>query len=230
MGGKSTKNCLLIPILLPLSTMFDSTLDYCQAHTSPVRAVLAELERATHLRTLSPQMLSGAYQGMLLRFFSAMIRPRRILEIGTFTGYSTICLADGLPADGLLYTIEANDELGWLIREYLQKAGVAEKVHLHLGDATSIIPTLAETFDLVFIDAGKLDYARHYALAMDKLRLGGFLLADNVLWDGKVAHGDRQDATAQVLRDFNLMVMRDVRVENILLPVRDGVMVVRKVN
>jgi len=208
--------------------MSDPTLEYCQAHTSPVPAVLAELERATHLRTLSPQMLSGAYQGTLLRFLSLMIRPRRILEIGTFTGYATICLAEGLPDDGLLHTIEANDELGRLIGEYLLKAGVAEKVHLHLGDAAAIIPTLEEIFDLVFIDAGKLDYARHYALALAKMRSGGFLLADNVLWDGKVARGDQQDATAQVLRDFNEMVHRDTRVENILLPVRDGVLVVRK--
>ncbi len=209
--------------------MFDPTQEYCQAHTSPVRPVLIELERATHLRTLSPQMLSGAYQGMLLRFLSQMIRPRRILEIGTFTGYSTICLADGLPEDGLLHTIEANDELGWLIQEHLIKAGVAEKVHLHLGDAAAIIPTLEETFDLVFMDAGKLDYARHYELALKKMRLGGFLLADNVLWDGKVAGNDTQDATAQVLREFNAMVQQDARVENILLPVRDGIMVVRKV-
>jgi len=208
--------------------MSDPTLEYCQAHTSPVPAVLAELERATHLRTLSPQMLSGAYQGTLLRFLSLMIRPRRILEIGTFTGYATICLAEGLPDDGLLHTIEANDELGGLIGEYLLKAGVAEKVHLHLGDAAAIIPTLEEIFDLVFIDAGKLDYARHYELALAKMRSGGFLLADNVLWDGKVARGDQQDATAQVLRDFNEMVQQDTRVENILLPVRDGVLVVRK--
>ena len=209
--------------------MSDPTLEYCQAHTSPVPAVLAELERATHLRTLSPQMLSGAYQGTLLRFLSLMIRPRRILEIGTFTGYATICLAEGLPDDGLLHTIEANDELGRLIGEYLLKAGVAEKVHLHLGDAAAIIPTLEEIFDLVFIDAGKLDYARHYELALAKMRSGGFLLADNVLWDGKVARGDQQDATAQVLRDFNEMVQQDTRVENILLPVRDGVLVVRKI-
>lgn len=208
--------------------MSDPTLEYCQAHTSPVPAVLAELERATHLRTLSPQMLSGAYQGTLLRFLSLMIQPRRILEIGTFTGYSTICLAEGLPDDGLLHTIEANDELGWLISEYVLKAGVAEKVHLHLGDAAVIIPTLEEKFDLVFIDAGKLDYAQHYELALARTRSGGFLLADNVLWDGKVARGDTQDATAQVLRDFNEMVHHDTRVENILLPVRDGVMVVRK--
>ena len=208
--------------------MPDPSFEYCQAHTSPTPAVLTELERATHLRTLHPQMLSGAYQGTWLRFVSQMIRPRRILEIGTFTGYSTICLAEGLPADGLLHTIEANDELGWLIRQFLQKAGVAEKVHLHLGDAGEIVPTLAETFDLAFLDAGKLDYARHYELSLAKLRPGGFLLVDNALWDGKVARSDAQDATTQVLRDFNDLVQQDQRVENILLPLRDGIMVVRK--
>ncbi|MEO6038194.1 MAG: class I SAM-dependent methyltransferase [Saprospiraceae bacterium] len=208
--------------------MSDPTLEYCQAHTSPPNAVLTELERATHLRTLSPQMLSGAYQGTLLRFVSQMIRPRRVLEIGTFTGYSTICLAEGLSADGLLHTIEANDELGWLIRAYLHKAGLAEKVQLHLGDAATIVPALHEMFDLVFLDAGKLDYARHYELALTKMQPGAFLLVDNVLWDGKVVRGDPQDATAQVLRNFNDLVHRDARVENILLPLRDGIMVVRK--
>ena len=124
---------------------------------------------------------------MLLRFISQMIRPRRILEVSTYTGtgYSTICLADGLPAHGQLHTIESSDELGALIRQYLLKANVAEKVQLHLGDATAIIPTLTDTFDLVFPDAGKLDYARHYELALAKTRPGGFLLADNVLWAGK---------------------------------------------
>ena len=208
--------------------MSDPTLNYCQAHTSPPPAILVELERATYLHTLHPQMLSGAYQGTFLRFISQMIQPRRVLEIGTFTGYSTLCLAEGLPPDGLLHTIEANDELGGLIRQYLQKGGVSEKVHLHLGDAMVIIPALAETFDLVFLDAGKLDYIRQYELALAKMHSGAFLLADNVLWDGKVAGGDTQDTTALVLRDFNDLVQQDSRVENLLLPVRDGIMMVRK--
>jgi len=209
--------------------MPDPTLDYCQTHTSPPSRVLLELERATYLRTLSPQMLSGPYQGTLLRFISQMIRPQRILEIGTFTGYATICLAEGLAHDGRLHTVEANDELGSLILQYLQKANLAEKVQLHLGDAAEIVPTLEETFDLVFLDAGKLDYARHYELALGKMRPGGFLLVDNVLWDGKVALGTTPDATAQVLRTFNDLVHNDARVENILLPVRDGIMLVRKI-
>jgi predicted O-methyltransferase YrrM len=157
-----------------------------------------------------------------------MIRPRRALEIGAFTGYTTICIADGLAEDGLLHTIEVNDELGWLIRKYVQQAGLEEKVTLHLGDAANIIPSLDAVFDLVFLDAGKLDYPLHYELALAKTRMGGFLLADNVLWDGKVAGGDEKDETARALRAFNDMVQNDPRVENILLPVRDGLMLMRK--
>jgi len=207
---------------------FDRTFEYCAAHTSPVLEILYELERETHLRTLSPQMLSGAYQGVLLQLFSQMIRPHRALEIGTFTGYTAICMAQGLADGGILHTIEVNDELGWLIRKYLQKAGLEEKVRLHLGDAAEIIPTLDEMFDLVFMDAGKLDYAQHYELALSKTRSGGFLLADNVLWDGKVATGNIQDETAVALRAFNNFVHRDSRIDNLMLPLRDGVMVMRK--
>lgn len=207
----------------------DKTLDYCLAHTSDVGQVLKELERETHLRTLNPQMLSGPYQGMLLRFISLMVRPRRALEIGTFTGYASICIGEGLADGGLLHTIETNDEFGPLIRKYLQKAGLAEKVNLHFGDAADIIPVLDEVFDLVFLDAGKLDYPIHYELALAKTRPGGFLLADNVLWDGKVASGDEKDETARALRTFNNMVQNDPRVKNILLPVRDGLMLMQKI-
>lgn len=210
-------------------TAIDKTLDYCYAHTSPVDATLLAVERATHLRTLSPQMLSGPYQGMLLHFISRMVRPARALEIGTFTGYSTICIAQGMPDDGVLHTIEVNDELGWLIRSHLENAGVEHKVQLHIGDAARVIPALEGNFDLVFLDAGKLDYAQHYELALTKTRRGGFLLADNVLWDGKVAGSDEKDETARVLRDFNDFIQQDPRVENILLPVRDGLMMMRKV-
>lgn len=209
-------------------TALDKTLDYCYTHTSPVDASLQAAERVTHLRTLSPQMLSGPYQGMLIRFISQMIRPLRALEVGTFTGYTAICIAQGMPEGGVLDTIEVNDELGWLIRSNLQGAGVEGQVRLHLGDAAHIIPTLDAGFDLVFLDAGKLDYAKHYELALAKTRSGGFILADNVLWDGKVAGGDEKDETARVLRDFNDFVQHDPRVENILLPIRDGIMVMRK--
>ncbi len=202
--------------------------DYCQKHTSPVDPVLNELQRQTFLRTLHPQMLSGPYQGMLLQFVSHMIRPHRILEIGTFTGYSAICLAQGLAHDGMLHTIEIDDELAPLIRTYLEKAGLTAKIHLHIGDAAQIIPTLDDTFDLVFLDAGKMDYPQHFELALPKLRPGGFLLADNVLWDGKVTQQPVADATARVLHDFNEALMADPRVEMLLLPLRDGLMLVRK--
>ena len=173
-------------------------------------------------------MLSGPYQGTLLRLVSAMIQPVRALEIGTFTAYTSICIAQAMPEGGVLHTIEVNDELAWLIRSHLQQAGVEQKVQLHIGDAARVIPTIDEVFDLVFLDAGKLDYALHYELALAKTRPGGFLLADNVLWDGKVAGGDEKDETARVLRDFNDFVHNDPRVENILLPVRDGIMLIRK--
>jgi len=208
--------------------LHDKTLDYCLAHTSGSNPVLAGLERETHLRTLNPQMLSGPHLGTLLRFVSQMIRPRRALEVGTFTGYSTICLAEGLADGGLLHTIEINDELGGLVKKYVQKAGLEKKVRLHLGDAADIIPKLEEVFDLVFLDAGKLDYSAHYDLALAKTRPGGFLLADNVLWDGKVVGGDEKDETARALHTFNNMVQNDPRVENILLPMRDGLMLMRK--
>lgn len=207
----------------------DKTLIYCTEHSTEVGPVLNELERETHLRTLSPQMLSGPYQGALLRFFSRMIRPRRALEIGAFTGYATLCIGEGLADDGILHTIEVNDELEWLIRKYVAKAGLGEKVVLHIGDAAGIVPQLDEVFDLVFLDAGKLDYPLHYEMALAKTRPGGFLMADNVLWDGKVAGDDDRDETARLLRRFNDMVHNDPRVENLILPLRDGIMLMRKI-
>lgn len=206
----------------------DHTFDYCMAHTSALDPVFHQLERETQLRTLAPQMMSGPYQGQLLRFISSMVRPQRVLEIGTFTGYSALCLAAGLPPGGQLHTIEANDELGYIIRKYIALAGYQDQIVLHFGDAAQIVPTLEDTFDLVFLDAGKLDYPQHYELALAKMRQGAILLADNVLWDGKVASGNEKDETARLLRSFNNMVQQDERVENLLLPLRDGLMVVRK--
>lgn len=173
-------------------------------------------------------MQSGSYQGVLLKFISQMINPQRILEIGTFSGYSAICLADGLSEDGVLHTIEVNDELAWLIQKYVQLSGFEDKIVLHIGDAKSIIPKLDEIFDLVFIDAGKLEYTTHFEMVLPKVRSGGFILVDNVLWDGKVAGGDQKDETAVSLRAFNDHVHQDDRVENLLLPLRDGLMLIRK--
>ncbi len=209
--------------------MSEKTFDYCYAHTTEVNSALIALERDTHLRTLSPQMISGPYQGMLLQFISHMIQPRRVLEIGTFTGYASICLAQGLQEDGMLHTIEVDEELAWIFHTYINKAGLSSKVTLHNGDAAQIIPNLTDSFDLVFLDAGKLDYPHHFELALAKTRPGGFILADNVLWHGKVVNEDPSDPTAKVLRDFNAQIQADPRVENLLLPLRDGLMIVRKV-
>jgi caffeoyl-CoA O-methyltransferase len=201
--------------------------NYCVEHTSPVQAVLYELERTSHLRTLSPQMVSGPYQGMLLQFVSHMVRPYRVLEIGSFTGYAAICLAQGLQQGGEVHTIEVNDELAYIIKKYIGKAGLNDQIKLFTGDAAVVIPTLSEVYDLVFMDAGKLDYEHHYELALGKLRSGGFILADNVLWDSKVVTTD-QEATTVALRRFNEFVLEDERVENLLLPLRDGLMLIRK--
>ena len=206
----------------------DKIADYCQRHTTPQQAVLLELERTTFLHTLSPQMLSGAYQGRLLQFISQMIRPKCVLEIGTFTGYTAICLAQGLTHDGVLHTIEVNDELAYLIHQYIGKAGLEHQIVVHIGDAATVIPTIDTVFDLVFLDAGKLDYPTHYELALTKIRPGGFLVADNVLWENRIINMDDTDATVLALRTFNQSVQDDDRVENILLSLRDGLMLLRK--
>lgn len=203
-------------------------IEYCMAHTSLPPALLEALDRETNLKTLSPQMQSGPYLGTLLRMISEMLKPASILEIGAYTGYATLCLAAGLAPGGKIHTIEVNDELEWIIRKYVSLAGLQDRVKLHIGDAAELIPQLDMVFDLVFLDAGKLDYAAHYELVMPKIRSGGILLADNVLWDGKVAGADLKDETAIALRKFNDMVHSDPRVENLILPVRDGLMVIRK--
>ncbi len=200
---------------------------YCEAHTTPASAVLYALERETHLRTLSPQMLSGQLQGQLLRFLSLMLKPHLALEIGTFTGYSAICLAEGLAPGGMLHTIEANVELEAMIRRYLAEAGLQERVHLHMGNALEIVPTIEGPFDLVWIDAGKQDYVYYYDLVIDKVSPGGFILADNVLWSGKVLQTNL-DPDALALHRFNQKVHADPRVENLLLPVRDGILMARR--
>ncbi len=206
---------------------YDRVWAYCQDHTTPPDPILHALERYTHLHTLNPQMLSGPLQGRLLTLLSQLLAPKRILEVGTFTGYSGLCLAKGLSEGGVLHTIEANDELVGMIQAFAQQAGLSRQIVLHIGDAAEIIPSLEETFDLIFLDGGKLDYLTHYELALPKLRAGGLLLADNVLWSGKVVL-DAEDETAKALRAFNARVHADERVENVLLPLCDGLMLVRK--
>ncbi len=200
---------------------------YCIDFSTASSEVLKDLERETHLKTLAPQMISGPLQGRWLAMISHMIRPRRILEIGTFTGYTAINLALGLQDGGILHTIEANRELEYLIRKYISAAQLDEKVVLHIGKAENVLPELPGPFDLVFIDAGKNDNALHYDLVFEKVKPGGFILVDNVLWSGKVVH-KRQDKDTAVIHQFNEKVNRDPRVENLILPIRDGLMMVRK--
>ena len=202
---------------------------YCEKHTTPPSPLLAELLRETHLKTLAPQMASGHLQGALLRFLSRMIQPTSVLEIGSFTGYATLCLLEGLAPNGTIHTIEVNQELGYLIRKYIDRAGAADQIQLHIGDAKKIIPTLKTTYDLVFIDAGKMHYPQYYDLVIDRVNSGGYILADNVLWDGKVIRKEK-DRDSEILDFFNKKIHQDPRVENILLPIRDGLMLARKLS
>lgn len=200
---------------------------YCEAHTKPESIILKDLERETHLKTLAPQMLSGHLQGKFLRFISNMIQPAAILEIGTFTGYSAICLAEGLKEGGVLHTIEIGEELKEIIMKYIEKAGLSDKIKLHIGDAHDIIPGLQQEFDLIFIDADKVSYPAYYDLVFDRVKNGGYIVADNALWSGKVLENKR-DKDTQGIHLFNEKVNEDKRVDNMLIPIRDGIMLIRK--
>lgn len=201
---------------------------YCEAHTSLPVPELYELERETHLRTLSPQMISGKVQGHLLTLLASLAHPKLALEIGTFTGYASICIAKGLPEGGMLHTIEINPELAHISQKYFEKTGLAERITAHVGDARKVIPSLNLNFDFVFLDAAKFDYQFYYEMVMERLNPGGLLIADNVLWDGKVV-AKTGDADTQNIDAFNKMVHADERMENLMLPVRDGVLVARRV-
>ncbi|MGZ5243181.1 MAG: O-methyltransferase [Bacteroidia bacterium] len=201
--------------------------DYIEQHTTPEDDVLKALNRETHIKVQMPQMLSGHVQGQILRMISYMIKPQNILEIGTFTGYSAICLAAGLQENGKLVTLDINEELEEMVRKYFAQAGLENKIDYRLGNALDILPTLDLTFDIVFIDADKQNYSRYYDLVFDKVAKGGFILADNVLWSGKVVE-ENPNKDTKALIDFNEKVQNDDRVENVLFPVRDGIMVIRK--
>ena len=201
---------------------------YCQSVSDEQGDVLYNLYRETYLKTMAPRMASGPVQGRFLSLLSNLLGPKNILEIGTFTGYATICMAEGLAADGHITTIEVNPELNYISDKYFQQAGIRDKVTSLIGNAKEIIPDLDMMFDLVFIDAKKKDYALYFDLIIDKVKPGGIILADNVLWDGKVLDGSK-DATSVSLRKFNQKVKDDPGVSCLLLPLRDGLMIMRKV-
>jgi caffeoyl-CoA O-methyltransferase len=201
---------------------------YSEQHTSTESDLLKKINRDTHARILKPRMLSGHFQGRLLSMISHMVRPKAILEIGTYTGYSAICLAEGMADGGKLLTIDVNEELEHVVRTYFEEAGLTASIDYRIGNALNIIPSLTGPFDLVFIDADKENYAQYYDLVFNLVPLGGYILADNVLWSGKVLD-ERPDKDTRAILEFNKRVHLDPRVEHLLLPIRDGIMIVRKV-
>jgi len=198
---------------------------YIHNHSVRESEALKELYRQTHLHAMHPRMASGHIQGRFLSMLSQLKQPKRILEIGTYTGYSALCLAEGLQDNGLLTSIEINDELEDFIRKYIEQAGMQEKINLIIGDAKAIIPGLEDTYDMVFIDGDKRDYPEYFSLCKDKIRPGGLLIADNVLWDGKVTETPyARDGMTKGIQDFNTLITEDADFENFILPVRDGLM------
>jgi caffeoyl-CoA O-methyltransferase len=205
--------------------------DYVEKHTSQENKVLETLRRKTYEERSDKSMLSGFYQGRLLAMLSKMLAPRRILEIGTYMGYSALCLAEGLTEDGKIITLDVNEETNQIAKEFWAKSDLGSKIEARLGNALEIIPTLNETFDLVFIDADKQNYLNYYNLVFPKLRIGGIVVADNVLWSGRVLEvetGDEVNESTKALHEYNQKIQADGRVANILFAVRDGLMIARK--
>ncbi len=211
-----------------MDDFIDKMNDYCEYHSSVLDPVLSKIERETHLRTLKPRMLSGHLQGTLLAIISKIKAPQNILEIGTFTGYSAICLAQGLAPGGKIITIEYDEENVELAAEFIENSDYSDRIILLHGDAKTIIPDMDIEFDLVFIDADKEAYIHYFDLIIDKCRSGAVILADNVLWSGKVLN-EHMDKKTKLLDAFNKKVLEDPRVENVILPIRDGINVIRKI-
>jgi caffeoyl-CoA O-methyltransferase len=202
---------------------------YAEQHSEDEPAVLKQLARETHLKVMQPRMLSGHFQGRFLSFISKLIQPKYILEIGTYTGYSAICLAEGLSNNGLLHTIDVNEERAELVNRYIDLSGNQGKIIPHIGQALNVIPLLPLTFDLVFIDADKLNYINYYEMVIERVRSGGIIIIDNVLWSGKVTEVAKQnDEETLHLQQLNKQLKNDNRIEVILLPIRDGLSLVRK--
>ena len=200
---------------------------YLTTHTSPQDPLLEALLRETFVKTQMPQMASGHTQGIFIEMLSRMLHPKRVLEIGTFTGYATICLARGLAAGGLLYTLDINEELESIFSKYFEQSGLASQIKFIAGNALETIPTIDEQFDLVFIDADKVNYARYYDLVIDRVRTGGYILTDNVLWSGKVLEREK-DKDTQNIHLYNEKLRQDPRLQVVMVPIRDGISIARK--
>jgi predicted O-methyltransferase YrrM len=202
---------------------------YIEAHSSPEMPILAKIYRETNVKFLNPRMVSGHIQGMLITMLSKMASPTLILEIGTFTGYSAICLAQGLKPGGKIHTIEVNDEISPIAHGYFIEAGLEHKIIEHVGDARKVIPNLNYNFDLIFIDGEKSEYPEYFHICADFLKTGGYLFADNVLWNEKIIGPNfKDDPTTQAILTFNKLVKEDARFENLILPIRDGLTIARK--
>ena len=205
--------------------------DYVVSHSENEPELLQELNRETYQKILQPRMLSGHYQGRILSMFSKLVNPKNILEIGTYTGYSALCLAEGMQSNGVLHTIDVNEELVDFQRKYFDKSGYGKQIHQYLGNALEIIPKLDTTFDLVFIDADKENYSNYFNVIIDKLNTGGIIISDNVLWSGKVLETTfkKYDTSTPALIEYNALLKKDKRIETVVLPIRDGLTISRKI-
>jgi predicted O-methyltransferase YrrM len=201
---------------------------YCCNHSAEENDLLKRINRETHLEVLQPRMLSGHFQGRVLSMFSKMIQPKRILEIGTYTGYSALCLAEGLTSEGKLVTIDVNEELASRVQSYFDASPFSKQIMYIISPALEVIPTLKEEWDIVFIDADKQNYIEYYEMVLPLVKTGGYIILDNVLWSGKVADLDKNDKDTVLLRKLNAIIHEDIRVEEVLLPIRDGLMIARK--
>ncbi|MCB0820800.1 MAG: O-methyltransferase [Bacteroidetes bacterium] len=207
----------------------EALLQYAEQHSESEPPVLARLNRETHLKVMQPRMLSGHLQGRILSMFSKLLQPKTIIEIGTYTGYSALCLAEGLQTDGILHTIDNNDERVPMLKRYFTEAGEQDRIKIHTGNALDILPALEGPIDLVFIDADKHNYLNYYKMVLNRVRPGGLIIADNVLWSGKILHEPKAgDIDTKALIEYNNYVAADPQVEVVLLPVRDGLSVARK--
>ncbi|SUZ75067.1 uncharacterized protein METZ01_LOCUS27921 [marine metagenome] len=204
-------------------------LDYVKLNSQQEPTLLKELNKETHLKIPNPRMLCSSYQGRILSIISKIIKPKKVLEIGTYTGYSTLCIAEGLDKNGIIYTIDINEELQEIQNKYFDKSGFGNQIHQHIGNAIEFIPKINECFDFVYLDADKENYNEYFDLIIDKIVSGGVLISDNVLWSGKVLNTKNQDLITQKLIEFNQLIKKDKRLDTIILPIRDGLSISRKI-